>query len=98
VPYIVGGLDRVKRNSLHYAFPVVKSRESFLSAPSVFLTNFKAKCFEIERRSSGVSELSRQYVEVRRYGACDDDIIRCGRRLVWRNSDPEIFPKLFIKY
>ena len=57
-PGHVDGLDHVKRNSLHSASPAAGSRKSFLSAPSVFLTNFKAKCFEIERRSSEVNELS----------------------------------------
>ena len=45
-----------------------------------------------------MSELSRQNVEVRRYGACDDDIMLCGLRLVWREFCSEIFIDLSIRY
>ena len=41
VPYCVSFLDLVKRNSLHSASPVPKSRKSSISAPSVFLSNSK---------------------------------------------------------
>ena len=50
----------VKRNSLHSAFPVPNSRESFISAPSVFLFKLEATGFEFGRKKEGTKRSFRQ--------------------------------------
>ena len=55
-----------------------------------FSFQIQSLCFEFVRTSSEVSELSSRLTEARRYAACEDDIMLCGLRLVWRKFCSEI--------